>query len=112
MVEFLTKNSMYDRTDFNQVIEEKLRNIGILVEEAKGEGRDSILFPFFIPNDKRKHFEGFKGEIIAKLKEKDYHVTNFLPDFKPSFNGVIKEIFIAWSDAGRKTGEASGYEFK
>lgn len=103
---------MYDRTDFNQVVEEKLRNIGILVEEAKGEGRDSILFPFFIPSDKRKHFEGFKGEVIAKLKEKDYHVTNFLPGFKPSFNGFIKEIYITWTDTGRKAGEVLEYEFR
>ena len=103
---------MYDRTDFNQVVNERLRNIHLAIDQAKQEEKESIMFPFFIMNNTDKHFHGFKGQIIDQLKSEGYHVTNLLPGFREAPMGITRDMYIAWTDRARKEGEEKGYEFR
>ena len=101
---------MYDRTDFEQVIEERLRNIQLVVGEAKASGREYVVFPFFVPESKYKHFSGFKKEVIARIKAQGFNVTD-LQGGRSTINGFIKDMHIVWDDEAKEAAERAGYVF-
>lgn len=104
---------MLDRTDFQQVFDNKLDRILAVIEEAKKEGKSSVIYQFYIPQWKHKQFDGFKAAIIEAVKKNGNHITDFLPGAKPEFHGHSREMFICWTDESRAEVEnKEGYQFR
>lgn len=118
---------MLDRDNFEAVKDNKIRNIRLVVTEARKKKENGILYRWYIPANKRVHFDGFKNGVITGLIENGYHVTDFLPEiYTPDqqrvtpgnehllvgLTGYFRVMYITWIPAEKERMEREeGYVF-
>lgn len=101
-----------DRTNLEEYAGAKLKSMLEYIEQQKAEGKDSFTYPWYVPLNRMKHLEGFKRFIFEGLIAKGIHVTDFLPGSQEAIGGLMKDIFICWTDEAKATAEAEGFTFK
>ena len=99
---------------FDDYFNNRMEHINSEIKTAKEAGKESIIFPFYVPLRQDKRFDGFKSAVFDAIKEQGCQVTDFIPGtMEQSLRGYRIDIFICWTEKARHEAEGTpGYVFK
>lgn len=101
-----------DRTNLEEYAGAKLKSMTEFIELQKAEGKESVMYPWYVPLNPMKHLEGYKRFIFEGLIQEGNHVTDFLPGSQEAIGGLVRDIFICWTQQAKADAESEGKVFK
>ena len=102
-----------EKTPLEEVAGYKLQTMLDYVKQLKAEGKDSVLYPWYVPHNPRKYIDDFKKYIVKGLAAKKIYITDFLEgQTRAEINGKVEHVFICWTVKAKKQAEAEGMVFK